>query len=578
MDSHTDDTLAPLPSDELQLLFDEPLSLELRDDRKQLVPRIPQQAFVTLARQLRDEGRLELVLPEAIPGQLTAVFDLDVWTGDRIQVPRVREWLTQIVEAYRGARTARGDLVRLMYAMDPEMWTFAVLHGTSVLPLDPDDDERREQARAAVSDLTTFETPDSLYLIAVPNHELGRQAITIIEAVYHDSLEDGRRLVNSLRGGLASQLEEDLLRWRRGRLADLGFVEWEEAMRLFTPLPVDAAPDVEHRTFADVETTAIELAGWGHKNLLRQVLEHLDPGQHGVRTREFTLLVNEVMAAQRFEPGDTGHQQRAIHQAQATVSLALEMLAGGRDPQDITGELSQHLTRLGLRNLFRLGYRALDKLRRAALSLHREGRVSLSLVGSLLDRPWNFAVAALAGWYPELVQDAQPQKTRPIANLRDVARATQLIEQAAALSRLTFDRSGFGIDPVWVTRVDEPGRLTLGDLVRTAAICRELPGHTQSVALTPLTQDDLSWARDNLLLAPDNRLDPRLAEHMQARLRDLGLEQHAPTLTEGLLTRLAVELAALEPDQQGRPDLTKTGGVVTIQSVGVWLRTGLTGN
>ncbi len=578
MDPRTDDAPALLGLDELQLIFDEPVSLELRDDRRLLVPRIPQQAFVMLARQLRDEGRLELVLGEALPAQLTAVFDLDVWARDRIQVPRVREWITQIVECYSEARKSRGDLVRLMYAMDPEMWTFAVLHGTSVFPLDPDDDERRERARTAVEDLTTFETPDGLYLIAVPNHKLGHQAITIIEAIYHDSLDAGRRLVNSLRGAMASQLEEDLLRWRSGRLADLGFVDWEEAMRLFTPLPADVSPPVESVRFDGVETTVLELAGWGHKNLLRQLLDNLDAEQHGIRTREFTLLVNEVMAAQRFEPGDPTHQQRAIHQAQATVSLGLEMLAGGRDLEQAADDLTRALTRLGLRALFRLGYRALDKLRRAALALHREGRISLSRVGSLLDRPWNFAVAALSGWYPELPQESAPQKTRPVATLRDVARATQLIEQASALSRLAFDREGYGIDPVWVTRVDEPGRLTLGDLVRTAAICRELPGHTRAVALTPLTQNDLSWARDNLLVAPQNDLHPRVAEHMRATLSALDLENHADTLIELLLTRLTVELASLEPDEAGRPDLTRAGGVLTVQSVGVWLKTGLTGS
>jgi len=573
-----DDNLAPLAKDELQLLLDDPVSLELRDNRSELVPRIPHQAFVVIARQLRDEGRLELLLPEALPEQLTAVFDLDVWRAGRLQVPRVRAWLRQIIACYGEARRARGDLIRLMYAMDPEMWTLAVHHGTSVMALDPDDDEHREQARAAVEGLTSFETPDAAYLIAVPNHELGHQAISIIEAVYHDSLEDGRRLVNSLRGALASQIEEDLLRWRSGRLADLGFVEWEEAMRLFTPLPRDAAITAEDGNFAEVDTTALEVVGWGRSDLLRRVLDQLTPQQHGVRTREFTLLINEVMAAQRLEPGDPKDQQRAIHQAQATVSLGLEMLAGSRESEDLAADLARELSKLGLRNLFRLGYRALDKLRRAALTLHREGRVSMSKVGSLLDRPWNFALVSLSGWYPEIPQQSQPDKTRPIANLQDVARATQLIEQAAALSRLAFEPNGYGIDPVWVTRVDEPSRLTLGNLLRTAAVCRELPGFTHSVALTPLAADDLEWAQANLLVGPQNALAPRLAEHTRQRLAALGLEVHAPALIESLMTRLHMELAGIERDAEGKPDLTRTGGLLTLQSVGVWLKTGLTAN
>ncbi|MGB1276561.1 MAG: DUF6178 family protein, partial [Nannocystaceae bacterium] len=196
----------------------------------------------------------------------------------------------------------------------------------------------------------------------------------------------------------------------------------------------------------------------------------------------------------------------------------------------------------------------------------------------LLDRPWNFALVALSGWYPEIPQQSKPEKTRPITNLQDVARATQLIEQAAALSRLAFEPKAYGIDPVWVTRVDEPSRLTLGTLLRTAIICRELPGFSHSVALTPLSADDLAWAQANLLVGPSNALAPRLAEYTRQQLATLGLEVHAPALIESLLTRLHMELAGIERDAEGKPDLTRTGGLITLQSVGVWLKTGLTAN
>jgi hypothetical protein len=276
------------------------------------------------------------------------------------------------------------------------------------------------------------------------------------------------------------------------------------------------------------------------------------------------------MSAQRFEPGDAKLQERAFHQAEATIGLGLELLATGlTDAAEIDAFLAGRIAAIGLRGVFRVGYGPLDKLRRAALALHREGHVSVSRIGSLLDRPWGPALAALATWYPELPLETSSSGVRPIAGLKDLARATELIAQAGALAALTF--TGCTVDPAWVTRADEPERLSLGDLVRTALVHAHLPG--TSGALAPLTAGDLAWAADNLL--KDGRLVPALAHDLRARSLAVGAPQHAEAFTP-LLTRLEVELAALERDDEGTVDLTKVGALLTIQRVGVWLRTGLT--
>ena len=297
-----------------------------------------------------------------------------------------------------------------------------------------------------------------------------------------------------------------------------------------------------------------------------------EPGlaQQGERAREFTLLVNELMSAQRFEPGDVKLQERAFHQAEATVGLGLELLAGGLgDPAEIEQTLAERIAAIGLRGVFRVGYGPLEKLRRAALTLHKEGRVSLARIGSLLDRPWGPALEALARWYPELPVESTSGTIRPISSLRDVARATELVAQAAALAALTFH--GYKVDPAWVTRVDEPERLTLGDLLRTAIVHDRLPGTSGSVA--PLTADDLAWAADHLLA--DGRLIPALAHDLRARCLAVGVPQHAEVFTTVVLGRLEVELGAIERAEDGRPDLGRIGALLTVQRVGVWLKTGL---
>ncbi len=562
----------------LEVALRDPLTLEDRDDLDSFVPSIPAQSFYRLARQLHDEGRVELLFAHAVPDQLTTVLDLGAWRGDRLDVLRVREWISAIVDTYENGNFPRGALTRLINQMDPEIWTFALLPGTTVLELDPEDANARDQARLAVDDLYTYDTPDGFFLVAVPDEPVGRAAIRILDAIYHDDLSRGRDVVVSVKAGLYSVIEEDLLRWRSGRLADLGFVPWEEAMKLLRPLTPEQAlrrglqpRPILARAPADREPSPIP----SETGLLRRIIDRLSADAAGLLTREFVLLVNEVIAVQRLAPGDPADAERALHQTRATLDLGLELLATARpDAQDLEAFLAAQAEAIGLRDVFRVGFGALEKLRFAAIALHRSGQVSIDEVGSLLDRPWGASLRALAELLPGLALEETSARARPLTSLADVAKATRRIAQATLIGGLTFAPEGLAIDPVWVQRVDEPSRLVLGDLIRAAVIRRRLPGAGESFA--PLRPDDLDWASRNLL-TEDRQLIPEIRSDLEARAQALGADRaNTSEVLDRLLTRLAVELAGLERNDDGTPDLTRVGGLLTLQRVGVWLKTGLT--
>jgi hypothetical protein len=309
---------------------------------------------------------------------------------------------------------------------------------------------------------------------------------------------------------------------------------------------------------------------------LGRVLQRLDVDEYDLRLREFLLLVNELMAAQRFEPGDESLQERAVGQAQATLNLACELLLTGEPHDDPEAYIADRIAKVGLRKLFRFGYGPLAKLRKAALALHRDGRVSLASVGSLLDRPWGPTLASLSQWYPEVAIDGKAG-SRPIPSLRELARATALVGEAGALARVTFAAEGFAIDPVWLSRVDEPEQLRLGDLVRTALICEQLPGEPAqgpgSSMLRPLGPTDLGWAASNLLESTKKRLVGRVEASLRAKLAAIAAQDRADALIEVLLPRLNVELAGIERREDGSVDPTKIGGLLTVQQVGMWIKT-----
>lgn len=601
---------ARLSDEEVLALADDPVSLETRDDAEAIIPQLPSQSFVRIARRLRDEQRLELLIPHATAEQLQATVDFEGWAGDRIRVPRIREWLSVIAECFVRADYPRGRLTELMHDMDMDMWVLGLMAATAVAEADPEDDAWLDRAANDMDALETWETPDGQYLVGVPDNEIGRATLRVLDAIYADSLAEGAKVVRYIKYGLGSELEEQQLRWRSGRMADLGFPEWEEAMRLFKPLAREEALGPEAPSApVPPEGFAEPALPWRGSDLLRAVMAHLEPEQHGVRSREFLLLVNELMAAQRFDPGDDDLQERAIHQARSTVSLGLELLAAWSDADDKVQMLAERLQIIGVRGAFRVGYGPLAKLRRAALALHRSGRVSLETVGGLLDRPWGPSLAGLCHWFPELPVDtegrARPRvagleedavsarkkqlqaertvravKLRPLTSMQDVAVATKRVAEAGALAELVFGAEGFDIDPSWVTRVDEPARLRLGDLVRTALVRSALPGGDSS-RFAPLSEADLDLAARSLLDAR-GELSDEVSSVLEQVASNAGVDDHLDALGPALLSRLNLELATLEygerEDGSRAVDLTRTGGLLTVQRVSMWLSTGVDGN
>jgi hypothetical protein len=217
-------------------------------------------------------------------------------------------------------------------------------------------------------------------------------------------------------------IEEDLLRWRAGRLADLGFVAWEEAMKLLRPLDLKAARDAE--TANDVRHRALHA---GTPRLAGRARRPAAPRPRGASPRAAGRARPRVHPPRQRADGRPALrarrrklQERAFHQAEATVGLGLELLAGGlAEPTEVDALLAGRITAIGLRGVFRVGYGPLDKLRRAALALHREGRVSLTRTGSLLDRPWGPALEPPSpAWYPELPLESTSTGVRPLAGLQ----------------------------------------------------------------------------------------------------------------------------------------------------------------
>jgi hypothetical protein len=193
--------------------------LGLMPDPEALIPELPpaELCFTIKAIGLADAAWvLEYVTPE----QTVAALDLDAWRGNEIDLATANEWLEAL------ARTSPESRVRALEALDAELLTLTLQARIGVVQK-PDEKEGwtpPESSQTVEGQFYYWALADGDDLADVTDH-----LRALFEAAYWSYF----RLMQAVQWELGSDSEEWALRWRTGRLEDLGFPTWDEAMRIY---------------------------------------------------------------------------------------------------------------------------------------------------------------------------------------------------------------------------------------------------------------------------------------------------------------------------------------------------------
>src|SRR5204863_7351166 len=80
-------------------------------------------------------------------------------------------------------------------------------------------------------------TPDRFFLLELKgDEETQRVTMQLVEDLYRADPDLARHTIMAARSEPPAELEETSYRWRSGRLADMGYVDFYEALDLFRPL------------------------------------------------------------------------------------------------------------------------------------------------------------------------------------------------------------------------------------------------------------------------------------------------------------------------------------------------------
>src|SRR4051812_10469498 len=202
-------------------------------DAATLVPSLPVQELYYAIKEVGLADAAELVAL-ATPAQVQGFVDLDVWERDRLDETKLNAWIETVADA------GYEKLGSVLDGMDPEVIALWLQRQAVIYDLTIEDPPEESQGHF-------FPTPDRFYLLDIlPGGEEGKALERTLDWIYRYDLEVGRRIIMSAKWELASDLEEHAWRWRQGRMADLGYVDFYEALSIYRWLDPTSVKLDEH--------------------------------------------------------------------------------------------------------------------------------------------------------------------------------------------------------------------------------------------------------------------------------------------------------------------------------------------
>jgi hypothetical protein len=418
------------------------------DDAKAAIAALSPNEVYELVHEVGFEDGQALI-EYATPTQIQGCIDLDGWNKDQLEVVSLKPWLTALAEA------GFEKVGEVWGALDAELRTLILQR--QVIVYDTTQNEGPEED----NDEPIMPTPDRFFLLELKgDDDMQRLTQQLVEDLYRADPDLARHTIMAARSEPPAELEETAYRWRSGRLADLGYVDFYEALDLFRPLPVDQVSIGEgsqdrplddgsrHLPVVIVE----EVIG---RSFLARAMAAIEDDTEAERVEQsLMVLVNKVLAAGRAKPGQAEVMRRGALYGTATLSLGLEVVARG----DLE-RAKQALQTIALARLFRVGYTVTHKLAKLATALAPRsitaGSPAKDLVAGLCSPRPLFSRAADEPAGPGL---------RPFESQSDLRRAGEILTGLTIRIALV---EGLGVDVVAMGQAPEP-RPELDDHIRTA--------------------------------------------------------------------------------------------------------------
>jgi hypothetical protein len=398
--------LSPLARQELARTVSRP---------EELIRKVSEEEMFFTVKQIGEQDALPLI--KLTTGkQLTYLLDIDLWKKEMFDPRAASHWLEILVSL------GEDKILQFLQVSDPELIFTALHHFIQVIARNPDTDLMEQY-----DDLPGF-TLDNTYFIHFRDPDTEDNLKFLLETTFRWNTEFYFNLMHELSGGLHLENEEMARKWRRARLSERGFPEFDEALDIYNYLQRnrvgEAAPDFvedfqpeEPRRFVGYPLTLVE-----SDSLFSKSLKDITDLQAKDRlSKELAHLANKVMIADGKDPGSVEELRSTLQKVSGYINMALEDFCGNNITTAVGILKANHME-----ILFRRGFSLILDLRKEAQKLLRNydggvdnlGYPLAGLVKGLLQRRPVYAGNSDAG-----------QKSREFAQLQDLTYIRQMMDQ-----------------------------------------------------------------------------------------------------------------------------------------------------
>jgi len=405
-----------------------------------------QELFLTLKASSLDVA-VEL-LSYARGSQIQFFFDIDAWYKDRIKPERVASWITLLFEA------GENKVLEWLQVAD---WDFliAVLQKFIKVYKRPDDIDLTE----ALDFLPPY-TLDDFYFIEFKVEALEFYFRRIIEIIREMLPEQYMALMESLIWEIPAEVEERAFRWRNGRLADEGILEYFEALEVYSPLHPKRLRKVELAYFKEDEQKEVNInlllpAKLEEDLLIYRVLSQIeDAVQLNRIKRELAWLANKLIIVDNVVIDEIEQIYKTLKKVWGGLNLGLEYIAE-EDEKNAKKAIETYF----LEDIFRAGQTLLRDLRKLAFELTKNCDAS---VFKYLDQPYqNYLQGVLVKNLNE-IKLFNPQKIGTLEEytffkkVNEVRLVRRYVEEAGYMAPLI--QKIFGSPLSWLIEINKKGR------------------------------------------------------------------------------------------------------------------------
>jgi len=315
------------------------------ENPREIIQGLPNEDFFWLVKKIGEDDSLPL-LKLASPDQWQYLLDLEIWWKDRLHVGHASLWLNRLQQADSG---------RLVKWLFNEGESFAYYHFFRTIEVVVTD------TKDEANDLPDgFFSLDDVFHIRVIDSEHQQTVENIIRTMARENPERYQAFLLGLARVIPAEIEDEMYRLRNVRLAEHGFLPFEEALSVYAPLDHEtlidektpALPDI----FVDEETQGLvpvsPLFHAGADNILTEAASRItDPLLLDRIQLEFAGLCNQIQSADGLLVNDLEVLLGTCRKAAGYLNLALEKLCG----RDISAA-EKFLRKHSLLSIFRAGF------------------------------------------------------------------------------------------------------------------------------------------------------------------------------------------------------------------------------